>query len=257
MHDCWLVDIGSSRVKWQVRSLAGEILEAGVSARPEECARALQAAGRERRPTGIWLARVGAPEREGALLAGLDPLSAEIPLVRVRAQAEGPCGLHTDYAEGQLGVDRYCALVAARARCRHPVVLVDAGTAVTVDALAGDGRHLGGYLLPGRQLGWGVLQQRLADRIPHREPDAWPAVLASAPGGNSEAALERGWGLGLAGAVDRVIAEARAALGGQAECWLAGGDADWLAPLLHEPVAPAPDLVLDGLWTLARAESGA
>lgn len=257
MHDRWLVDIGSSRVKWQVRSLAGEVLDAGASPRPEDCARALRAAGRERRPAAIWLARVGAPEREGALLAALEPLAAEIPLVRVRAQARGPYGLRTDYAEGQLGVDRYCALVAARARRRHPVVLVDAGTAVTVDALAADGRHAGGYLLPGRHLGWDVLQQRLADRIPERGAGDWPAALATAPALDSEAALERGWGLGLAGAADRVIAEARAALGGEAECWLSGGDAEWLAPLLHEPVARAPDLVLDGLWELARAEDPA
>ena len=49
----------------------------------------------------------------------------------------------------RLGVDRWLALIAARERSKQPTVIVDAGSACTIDLLDSEGRHLGGYILPG------------------------------------------------------------------------------------------------------------
>ena len=48
-----------------------------------------------------------------------------------------------------LGVDRWLALVAAWNMVRQPAVVADLGTAATLDFVAGDGRHVGGYIVPG------------------------------------------------------------------------------------------------------------
>ncbi|OOC51149.1 type III pantothenate kinase [Thioalkalivibrio versutus] len=254
MADIALVDIGSTRVKWQVRNAEGEVLGSGANRDPAGCVRGLASMAREAPLTAVWLSRVGPGEREEAFSAELASAGIDAPVHAVTVPANGPHGLRIDYAAGQLGVDRYCALVAARARCDAPMILVDAGTAVTVDVLEADGRHAGGYLLPGRQLGWEALQTRLTDRIAPREATQWPDDLETAPGLNSTEALERGWSLGLAGALDGLIARSRTAERAGAACWLTGGDAYWLAPVLRAESTIFPNLVLDGLWELSRWE---
>lgn len=254
MSDIALVDIGSTRVKWQVRSADGDVLGSGANREPGGCVRALASMAPEAPIGAVWLSRVGSAEREAVFFAELEAAGITAPVHAVQVAPAGPHGLRTEYAAGQLGVDRYCALIAARARSDAPVVVVDAGTAVTVDVLEADGRHAGGYLLPGRQLGWEALQSRLADRIAPREATQWPEDLDTAPGLNSTEALERGWGLGLAGALDSLIARAREGERAHATCWLTGGDAYWLAPLLGGESAIVPNLVLDGLWELSLWE---
>ncbi|MDE3011344.1 MAG: type III pantothenate kinase, partial [Pseudomonadota bacterium] len=61
-----------------------------------------------------------------------------------------------------MGCDRWAALVGARARGSMATVVVMAGTATTVDALAADGRFLGGYILPGLRLMPKSLYERTA-----------------------------------------------------------------------------------------------
>lgn len=252
MTEIALVDMGSTRVKWQVRTPQGAIVGSGTNSQPEGCVRALESLAADTPIGVVWLARVGPSEREATFQAAWASRGMRAPVHAVRTADAGPRGLRIEYAAGELGVDRYCALVAARMRSDSPVVVVDAGTAVTLDLLRGDGLHAGGYLLPGRQLGWEVLQTRLADRIAPRDGSQWPRVLETAPGLSSAEALERGWGLGLAGALDRLLGQARDQLGPQSDCWLTGGDACWLAALLRERASVVPNLVLEGLWALSQ-----
>ncbi|WP_018861642.1 MULTISPECIES: type III pantothenate kinase [unclassified Thioalkalivibrio] len=247
MPDRAVVDIGSTRIKWQRRDGVGHVLEEGASLAIADCEQALN-----NTCVAIWAARVGSPERQAALEAAM----GSVPIHWVGTQGDGRFGVRSDYAKGQLGVDRFCALVAARAEGAGPCVLVDAGTAITVDLLDAEGWHRGGYLLPGRQLGWESLQARLADRVAPRDPGAWPVTFDSTPGLGSEQGLERGLTLGLSGAVDRLIVEARTHLGSDTACWIHGGDASWLAGQLTEFFTLRENLVLEGLWQIARIEEG-
>ena len=77
------------------------------------------------------------------------------------------CGVTNRYANpSQLGADRWAAIVAARRRATAggqspmPVVVVNAGTAVTIDALDADGVFRGGVILPGMRL----MLQALAEK---------------------------------------------------------------------------------------------
>ena len=49
----------------------------------------------------------------------------------------------------KLGADRWMALLAAAELTGGDQVVIDAGSAITVDLLRADGRHLGGAILPG------------------------------------------------------------------------------------------------------------
>ena len=72
-------------------------------------------------------------------------------------------GVRAAYAElANLGVDRWLAMIAAYNEFKSSCLIVDAGTAITIDVLAGDGRHLGGMIAPGLNLVGGALYSNTA-----------------------------------------------------------------------------------------------
>src|SRR5258706_7573612 len=63
------------------------------------------------------------------------------------------CGVTNGYGRpDRLGADRWAALIGAWSILRGPCLVVTAGTATTVDILRGDGRFVGGAILPGLDL---------------------------------------------------------------------------------------------------------
>ena len=51
-----------------------------------------------------------------------------------------------------LGVDRWMVVLAAYHRCSGTALVIDLGTAITLDYIRSDGQHLGGYIVPGTHL---------------------------------------------------------------------------------------------------------
>lgn len=72
-------------------------------------------------------------------------------------------GVRAAYAElANLGVDRWLAMIAAYNEFKSSCLVIDAGTAITIDVLAGDGQHLGGMIAPGLSLVEGALYSHTA-----------------------------------------------------------------------------------------------
>ena len=182
----------------------------------------------------------------------------EALLARWRVTAEwltptaAACGVVNHYeVPSQLGADRWAALIAARKRAvayelfPPPAVVVNAGTAVTVDALGADGVFRGGMILPGLRL----MLRALAENT---------AGLKVAPGLHREFPTNTADAL-YSGAVDAVrgaIESMRARLSSdavKAKCYLAGGAAGEIAPHLTAPVEVVDNLVLEGVYALAEA----
>ena len=66
------------------------------------------------------------------------------------AAEQSQCGVRNSYENPvQLGSDRWAALIAARSIAPKGCVVVNAGTAMTVDALSAEGVFLGGLIVPG------------------------------------------------------------------------------------------------------------
>ncbi|MGC8122064.1 type III pantothenate kinase [Marinobacter sp. VGCF2001] len=62
-------------------------------------------------------------------------------------------GLFNSYQDvSRMGADRWHAMLAGWRRCGDSFAVVDAGSAITVDYVSGEGRHLGGYIIPGLQM---------------------------------------------------------------------------------------------------------
>ena len=143
-----------------------------------------------------------------------------------------------------MGVDRWLAMVAARGHYPGNCLIIDAGSAVTVDCLNKDGHHQGGWILPGITMMHNALltgTARVRDTAHHS---------IGAFGKSTGAAVA----LGTRNAVTAVCARA-VSLASMAmpvdHVLLTGGDRDVIAASLGGPNTPPvtvkPELVLDGL----------
>jgi type III pantothenate kinase len=164
--------------------------------------------------------------------------------------SESACGVQNRYARpSQLGADRWASLCAARRRALADdlfppaCVVVNAGTAVTVDALDGDGVFRGGFILPGLRLMLKALAENTAAlKMPPGEVRPFPD--------NTADALYSGAMTAVCGAIEQMRrrVDPRAE---QLRCYLAGGAAAEIAPHLNPPVEVVDNLVLEGVLALA------
>ena len=134
------VDIGNHRVKWATDRGAGGVCE--LPPADWRCMRELE-------PRAVWascVARAPVADEFGRYARRHWALAPNFVRAR-RAQ----CGVINRYADAEtLGNDRWAALIGARALCgAHAAIVLDAGTAITIDALDADGVFRGGVILPG------------------------------------------------------------------------------------------------------------
>lgn len=174
--------------------------------------------------------------------------SHEVALCWVTSQRE-QCGVRNSYQDpAQLGADRWAALIAARDRVEGAALVVNAGTAVTIDALTREGEFLGGLIIPGLDL----MAEALA-RATAGLPRASGTVVAFP--GNTADAIASGAIQSVCGAVER-MERALAAIGAQPQILLSGGAALAIRDHLGRSARVVPNLVLEGLRVIAADEWG-
>lgn len=242
-----LLDLGNTRLKWALRDGA-QWREQGAVAWNDDVVLALHEAWRNLpAPRDVFGASVVDGARETQIAAVVSTcFDRSTTWLRTPAEA---CGVRNAYPEpGRLGVDRFLGMVAARAEGLAPCVLAGVGTALTLDALAADGRHLGGLIAPGPQL----MQQSLLGATTRVLVDRPGRVLDAAD--NTPDAVASGCWQAAAALVERFVAHMSESLGGAPQLILGGGDAESLAPLIAHPVRLSQDSVLRGLsvWSDAH-----
>jgi type III pantothenate kinase len=196
-----------------------------------------------------------APAPEGLVVASVVPAAEpalEEALARLGFAArylgrdfDAPLKLEVE-AAAAVGPDRLAAALAAHRRFGAAVV-VDFGTAVTVDAVTSDGRFLGGAILAGPDLCLRALASGTAKVRVEGPPEP-----QAPPGASTRAAVNAGLTHGLAGAVDRLVEMTASSLGTGAALAATGGGSALLAPLGRSRFQLLPDLVLEGLAIAAQ-----
>jgi len=141
----------------------------------------------------------------------------------------------------QLGVDRWLAIVAAWSLFRRGCVVIDAGSALTVDFIDDRALHLGGYIVPGQQM---MLASLFGGTSGVRINPVQTQCIAY--GVNTDLAVQNGCFAMTLALIQAAVAQDDSG-GGTASMVLTGGDAESLLPHLPEGVVHRPDLVLDGL----------
>lgn len=240
-----LFDAGNSRCKWAWVS-DGVWLSHGVLDNSDV------AAWRELKAT---LAPLVAPQKilasnvAGTEMAqNLRELCAlwSCPVEFITAQAE-QCGVRNNYEQpAQLGSDRWCSLVAGWNSERKACLVVNCGTATTIDALSDSGEFLGGLILPGIELMQLSLQHNTAQLSVHSY--SLDNALPDFPRNTADAILS-GVMRATVGAIQQQYK--LLAVDG-ARCILAGGAAVRIMPHLGLPIEQIDNLVLKGMQIIGQ-----
>ena len=167
----------------------------------------------------------------------------------------------------RVGIDRLTAAVAANAirEPRRPAIIVDAGSAITVDAVTAEGAFVGGAILPGITMSAHALHEQ-TDQLPNIARDVGLGVdedlrsgasrimqanaemeLPAVIGKSTEFAIRSGLIWGAVGSLRLLLERFARELEGDPQVFFAGGDALQLAPLVDKHASTVPDLVLLGI----------
>lgn len=245
-----LVDAGNSRLKWSELDAVGAISAQQAQAyadRPALAAfidllDAYPAVGR------ITLVHVLTHLFEQSVQEACQERGISLHVVR---SAESAYGIISGYQNpASLGADRFVGLVAAHHMAgRKACIVVDCGTAVTIDAVEKDGRHLGGLILPGLQLSADALIARAQNRLSlsFEHPTIFADGTARAIGG--------GCLFGLVGAIEGICKRMQHAMSTPPLRVLTGGDAEHLRPWLPGGCVVQPDLLMRGLRHITEQQT--
>jgi type III pantothenate kinase len=249
-----LFDIGNTRVKWGV--LEQNRLSKTGSVTHEKLHDSGFAALTSHLPRDVdrVLASNTAGHTFATRLSGVIGIhcNCEVHFARAERQAYGLTNSYRD--PRRIGVDRWVAMLGARAEFRSAVCVVDAGTAMTIDAVDREGRHLGGLIVPGLR----VMREAL-----HANTSALPApkrIGARAASGmelfatTTDGALDKGAMTAICGAIERAVGRMRAN-SYRPKVVLTGGDASRILKQLTGDVLHRPNLVLQGLAFMVASDT--
>lgn len=241
-----LFDVGNTRLKWGVAE-NGEVHRTG-SITHEKI-----------RDNGLSALTTRLPKAVDAAIAS--NVAGNTFATRLAGVVGAHCGCDLHFAKTErnafgvtngykqprrMGVDRWVAMIGAWAELQSACLIVDAGTAVTIDALDDDGGHLGGQILPGVFMMADALALKTSD-IPSTRPAAagtFDGVAMFAQ--NTRDAVGSGALCAVTGAVERAIKTLRSNAY-DATVVLTGGDASRILTALEESPLHRPNLVMQGL----------
>ncbi len=250
-----LLDVGNTRVKWGIGE-HGEIHHTGHIGQDRIRAQGIGVlTTRLPRSVDAVIASNVAGQTLGTRLAGVIGAHTGRDLQFVTT-TRAVCGVTNGYTQPRrLGVDRWLALIGAWTELEAACLVVDAGTAVTIDALDGEGQHLGGQILPGTAAMAAALAGNTADipPTPRGKGNAFTGLQLFAK--NTRAAVQSGSLGAVTGAVERALRTLRSE-GYAVELVLTGGDASRILTALDETPLHRPNLVLNGLLRVFETAPG-
>lgn len=254
-----LIDFGNTNVKWSFvldnKHLPSRSLKYSNSTPTELLSTIIKSAPLPINPTTIIIANVGKPdyvEKFCDLL--ISKYSSDLRLVQ---SSKRLLGVKSSYHNPtQLGVDRLLAMAAAYQQTNSAVIVVDIGTAVTLDCVEQSGQHLGGLIVPGSEL---MLKSLMSEssKLNVLTDENQNRISYSLLANNTHDAMVSGIHRMLASFIeDQVTVTLQTALIGQAtSLFLTGGGSKAFRGEFGENWIYEPDLVLKGLNLILSAEN--
>lgn len=248
------MDAGNTRLKWAIvpRADSGQAPPIPVEFGALRCGEPLE--------PEVWCAgfQVSSTELAGSntterLRIERQWPAAAPPLTLWNDRSRFPIALDVDEPE-RVGTDRLLnALAANRLRQSHQgAIVVDSGTATTIDMISSDGVFCGGAILPGLLLSARALHE-YTSVLPFVPPPLSGDPVPDHVGRNTESAIISGVCWGHVGAVNGLIAaySRDARMGGVAPLiLLTGGAGPWLVDWIEPPAQLAPHLAFQGFYEL-------
>jgi len=150
----------------------------------------------------------------------------------------------------EVGADRVVNALAAHRLYGGPVIVIDFGTATTLDAVSEDGDYLGGAIAPGIGIAAEALFER-ASKLPRVEL----VRPKNAIGKNTVTSMQSGLIFGYVGLIEGIVARIRDELGGEAKVVATGGLAQTMARETRVIDVVNPDLTMLGLRLIHELNS--
>lgn len=255
-HLTLYVDLGNTCLKW-----CTDLVDSEQTARSAPHHQAITSAwldslwGTAPVPDTVFLASVAAPTLSATLLKWLQNHWPEASVHCLETPPEAG-GLTNGYRTfSQLGIDRWLGMYAIwEERSGRPFALLSAGTALTLDVVSADGRHQGGFILPGLQTALSSLT-RAAYGCAVNELRPHTGCTGTSLGFDTDSCIREGqlfalksWLNSLPDALTRWTGEAKLSL------WITGGDANILMDFAPQGAQMAPNLVLKGMKAWVNTE---
>ncbi len=241
-----LFDVGNTRLKWGVLN-DGRITRSGSVGRDTIAKKGVSTLAR-RLPRSVDTAFASnvAGASFGAKLSGFVGLHCDVELRFARPEREGH-GVSNAYRRPRsLGADRWAALIGARSQSKSALCIVDAGSAITIDAMDRHGQHLGGQIIPGLHLMYRSLVANTdginGQRIRSFNPGPGLKIFAD----STERAVQAGALNSVCGAIERAVATMRRERM-RPKVFVTGGGAGPILEQLGPGFIHRPHLVLEGL----------
>ena len=169
-----------------------------------------------------------------------------IKVIKKQPMVVGPglktgLNIHVD-VPSQVGSDRIVIAVAALAEYQAPLILMDLGTATTIEVVEPDNVYMGGVIFPGVRLSLDALTSRAA-QLPGISLEKPKNVI----GKNTVDCMRSGMMYGTAAMIDGLVERIEEELGHQCTLIATGGMAQFITPLCKRRIILEKDLLLKGL----------
>lgn len=242
------LDAGNTRVKWRIVSIGSGALikksEGYVFANSSISALFLELEGQVGQEVlkniqRVKVSNVRGEQFEAELAVWLEKKWQLLPeFARVVKECGGVRNSYSDVTS--MGVDRWLAMLAAYKDAKGLCCIIDCGSAITLDLVSEDGEHIGGYIVPGFELMREALFKKSA--VLDSSAKLWDST---APANDTGSAVRNGLLCMVLGMIEQVFDQYR----GETSvcCYLTGGDAAIISPLVRQKHKVVPALVMNGL----------
>jgi len=146
----------------------------------------------------------------------------------------------------RLGVDRALNLVGASYQTKNDLIVIDAGTATTIDYLDSTKKHIGGIILPGKK----IIDNAFFEILDFNffEEDLSEDIFSK----NTRSCIENGSILSAYGAINNVLEKMIAVKKSTPSIYVTGGNAQYVIDNCNYPIIHVESLLFDGLVVLGR-----
>ena len=241
-----LLDCGNTALKWQ-QWQEDRLLASGGLAYDDGWLKRLDQQMQQWGKQSVYLTSVLDDERQLALEQCLGRYQQSFTRFRSAASELGVTSAYRD--PGSLGDDRWMALLAAHELAPQGSLIIDAGSATTLDLMSADGQHQGGAIIPGTR----TSQDHFREIFSYLDLSQLQADASRPPGCSTPQAIHIDYQQDPLDILVNLLTQWRELLPPEAVLLLAGGDANRVENRLAMPLRRVPDLVFKGMRRLLTA----
>jgi len=188
------------------------------------------------------------PQKKLIIVEFLHQLNNKLSVQYIDTENKNNDNIDFSQYKSRLGEDRAVCCTAAAVKYKTSVIVIDLGTATTINIINKDNVFLGGAILTGVQTGLAALSKQTA-QLPLINDFSGVKVIGS----NTRECLISGASIGTACMIEGYISRIKEELGNEPTIVITGGNAPQVMPFCNFDFVYEPSLLIEGLFLLYQA----